>query len=166
MWQQQELNLKNRYSIAGAVPAGTLFVLLLVTLCVLVPVLVRRAKKRRKTALLALEQTNTTTEDTYTEIPTKIVEHELQNNVAYVPTDIPTAANAAYLSTGREVTSTLNDEYAYAVVPDTGPESTDHQELKQNVVCIPTDIPTTNNAAYLCTRKDESIPEDYDYVVN
>ena len=127
--------------------------LLLVTLCVLVPVLVKRAKKRRKAASLAiaLEQTNPITDDTYTEIPTKPVEHELKENVAYVPTDIQTTTNAAYMPQEKEASS---DEYAYAVVPDRGPD---------NVAYITTDIPTKNNTAYLTVSTRG--PEDNDYVV-
>ena len=162
-------------AISGGVPAGILLVLLLVTLCVLVPVLVRRVKYRQNTTSLSLQQTNPIT-GTSTDDTDKPPEHELKKNIAYVPTNILTATNDAYLSAGKEAASTLNDEYTYAPVPDqvqqdrvayspgkevintmsndayipTVPEPTEH-EVKQNVAYSPGKevISTMPNDAYI-----------------
>lgn len=152
-----------RGAIAGGILSGTFLMLLLVTPCLLVPVLVRRVKKRRDTASL-------NSSDVYTLLAIRSPDHELQENAAYDSTNIPTATNAAYLSTGKDVTNTLNDEYTYEVpggISDHNDESPDYHELKRNEAYTPTDIPTVKNAAYLSTRKNEINPEEYyDYVVN
>ena len=143
-------------AIAGGVLAGALL-MLLVMLCGLLPVLVRKVRYRRNAAAL-------NTDDVYTLIVTKTTDDELKKeNEAYTPTDIPsfTPTNA----TDKEATCTLNDEHVYAV-PDGRPDHQESPELKRNVAYISTNILTMKNAAYLSARENENIPEEYDYVIN
>ena len=152
-------------ALSGAVPAGVLFTLLLVTLGVLIVVLIRRNRPAEgKSPHVSPKHIETAPQsDDSAVVVAKSTNRILRQNVDYAEsaTEIQLAANPAYLTTrkenGGDIISTMPN-VAYFVVASK-PEK---QELKK-VVNAPAGNPLAM-AAYTSIAKD-SVYEEYDYIV-